>query len=232
MSRHALLVGGNSGIGLATARRLLASEWTVSAAARHPEPLNELGIATQPFDATSTTTLDLPPTLDGLVYFPGTINLKPFHRLKSEDFRQDFEINCLAAAQVIQQALPALKKSGTASVVLFSTVAVGTGMPFHASIAAAKGALEGLGRSLAAELAPTIRVNLIAPSLTDTPLAESLVNSDAKREAAEGRHPLNRIGDPEEVAEAVRYLLAPESGFMTGEVLRLDGGLSSVKLFQ
>ena len=231
MAKNALLIGGNTGIGLESAKQLTSIGWNMTAAVRDSAPLTPLGISCQPFDAERVPTLDLPDTLDGLVYCPGTINLKPFHRLSPDDFLRDFQINCLAAAQVIQQALPALKKSGNASIVLFSTVAVGTGMPFHASIAAAKGAVEGLTRSLAAELAPKIRVNAIAPSLTDTPLAGTLLNSDAKRDAAADRHPLKQVGDPSDTARAVTYLLSAESSFMTGQVLALDGGLSSVKLF-
>lgn len=232
MSQQAFIVGGNTGIGAATITRLLSEGWSISAAARQTANLEALGIPVQPFEAESVPSLELPDSLDGLVYFPGTINLKPFHRLTPDDFLRDFTVNCLAAAQVIQQALPALRKSERASVVLFSTVAVASGMPFHASIAAAKGALEAMGRSLAAEFAPGIRVNMIAPSLTDTPLANPLLNSDPKKDAAEGRHPLKRLGDPAEVARLVAFLLSADSGFMTGEVLRPDGGLSSVRLFQ
>ncbi len=231
MAKNALLIGGNTGIGFESAKLLATDGWSVTAAVRDPGPLAALGVSTQPFDAENVPNLDLPESLDGLVYCPGTINLKPFHRLTADDFRRDFQINCLAAAQVIQQALPALKKSAHASIVLFSTVAVGTGMPFHASIAAAKGAVEGLTRSLAAELAPRIRVNAIAPSLTDTPLAGALLNSDAKRDASAERHPLKCVGDPADTARAVAYLLSADSAFMTGQVLALDGGLSSVKLF-
>lgn len=231
MTQNALLIGGNSGIGLETAKLLTARGWNVTAAVRDTGPLPALGVSTQPFDAEDVPDLALPEVLDGLVYCPGTINLKPFHRLTAADFRRDFQVNCLGAARVIQQALPALRKSENASVVLFSTVAVGTGMPFHASVAAAKGALEGLARSLAAEFAPTIRVNAIAPSLTDTPLAGTLLNSDTKREAAADRHPLKRVGDPSETARAVLFLLSADSAFMTGQVLALDGGLSSLKLF-
>jgi NAD(P)-dependent dehydrogenase (short-subunit alcohol dehydrogenase family) len=169
--------------------------------------------------------------LDGLVYFPGTIQLKPFHRLTADDFLNDLRVNCLGAVAAIQVALPALKKSGSASIVLFSTVAVAQGMPFHASIAAAKGAVEGLAKSLAAEFAPGIRVNVIAPSLTDTPLAAPLLNSEAKREAAAKRHPLQRVGSAEEVAELVSFLLSDASKSMSGQILRPDGGLSSLRLF-
>lgn len=231
MSRNILLIGGNTGIGLATARLLVAGGNSVTAAARHPAALAELGIPVQPFDALAPSALELPPVLDGLVYFPGSITLKPFHRLTAEDFLTDYGINCLGAVAAIQSALPALKAAPAASIVLFSTVAVAQGMPFHASIAAAKGAVEGLARSLAAELAPKIRVNVVAPSLTDTPLASPLLNTDAKREAAAKRHPLQRVGDPEQTAKLVAWLLSDDSGFLTGQTLRPDGGLSSVRTF-
>jgi NAD(P)-dependent dehydrogenase (short-subunit alcohol dehydrogenase family) len=231
MSRKILLIGGNSGIGLATARQLLAQGDEVLAAARQAGPLAEMAIPVQPFDALRPGPLELPSVLDGLVYFPGTITLKPFHRLAAADFLNDFGVNCLGAAMAIQAALPALKAARNASVVLFSTVAVAQGMPFHASIAAAKAALEGMARSLAAELAPTIRVNVIAPSLTDTPLAATLLGSETKREAAAKRHPLQCVGDPEETARLVLFLLSSASSFMTGQTLRPDGGLSSIRTF-
>lgn len=231
MSRTFLLVGGNSGIGLATARVLLARGDHVIAAAREPGPLAELGVAVQPFEAATPGALELPPVLDGLVYFPGTIALKPFHRLTAADLSRDFQINCLGAFACIQAALPALKAAPSASIVLFSTVAVSQGMAFHASIAAAKGAVEGLMRSLAAELAPKICVNAIAPSLTDTPLAAALLNSDLKREAARKRHPLQRVGEPSEIAELVGFLLSDAARSLSGQVLRPDGGMSSLRLF-
>ncbi|MCU0779322.1 MAG: SDR family oxidoreductase [Akkermansiaceae bacterium] len=231
MSRKILLIGGNTGTGLATARLLMAGGDHVIAAARHAGPLADLGIPVQSFDALAPSPLELPPVLDGMVYFPGSITLKPFHRLTAEDFLTDYGINCLGAVSAIQSALPALKAAPAASIVLFSTVAVAQGMPFHASIAAAKGAVEGLARALAAELAPKIRVNVIAPSLTDTPLASPLLNSDAKREAAAKRHPLQRVGDPEQTAKLVAWLLSDDAAFLTGQTLRPDGGLSSVRTF-
>jgi len=226
-----LIIGGNSGIGYETAKQLKEQGHRVIAAVRNPEPLEALGIETQPFEATAPSELDLPDTLDGLVYFPGSINLKPFHRLSSADFAQDYAINAQGAVHCLQQALPALKKSPLASVILFSTVAVQTGMPYHASIAMAKGAIEGLTRSLAAELAPKIRVNAIAPSLTDTPLASTLLNDDTKRQASAKRHPLNQVGDPQDLAALAPLLLSDQSKFITGQVLSADGGMSSVKLF-
>ncbi|MES2982647.1 MAG: SDR family oxidoreductase [Verrucomicrobiota bacterium] len=226
-----LLIGGNSGIGLSTAKLLKTQGHQLTVASRSNAALAELGIFTQPFDAENPAPFSLPETLDGLVYFPGTITLKPFHRLTREDFLRDFQINCLGAAQAIQFALPALKKSNSASIVLFSTVAVAQGMGFHASIASAKAAVEGLTKSLAAELAPKIRVNAIAPSLTDTPLASPLLGNDAKRDAAEKRHPLQTIGNPDHIAQLAAFLLSDASSFITGQILHADGGLSSVRTF-
>jgi 3-oxoacyl-[acyl-carrier protein] reductase len=231
MEKNILLIGGNSGIGLATAKLLKSSGYSLIAASRSSDKLSSLGIPVQPFNAENPGTLELPETLDGIIYFPGTINLKPFHRLTTDDFLNDFRINCLGAAAAIQQALPSLKKSPAASIVLFSTVAVAQGMAFHASIAAAKGAVEGLGKSLAAELAPKIRVNVIAPSLTDTPLASQLLGSEQKREASEKRHPLQSVGNPDDVARLAAFLLSDDSAFITGQVMRPDGGLSSVRTF-
>jgi NAD(P)-dependent dehydrogenase (short-subunit alcohol dehydrogenase family) len=169
--------------------------------------------------------------LDGLVYSVGTIHLKPFRQLKTADFIADFEVNVLGAIKTIQHYLPQLSEAKGASVVAFSTVAVSQGMTFHASTASAKAALEGLFRSLAAEYAPKIRFNLIAPSLTDTPLASLLLNSDAKREAAAKRQPLQRVGTASELASMAVFLLGDQSSWMSGQVLHVDGGLSTLRLF-
>lgn len=169
--------------------------------------------------------------LDGLVYFPGTIQLKPFSRITEQEFLSDFHINALGAVASIQHYLPQLKSAAeTASVVLMSTVAVAQGMSFHSSIGMAKGAVEGLAKSLAAELAPSIRVNVVAPSLTDTPLAERLINSPEKLEASEKRHPLRRIGKPEDVAGAVQFLLSDQASWITGQIIHVDGGMSSLRM--
>jgi NAD(P)-dependent dehydrogenase (short-subunit alcohol dehydrogenase family) len=226
MGKCILIVGARSGIGAATAQVLRARGDVVLAAGRVASDAQALRFDAREREAPQWT---LPPTLEGLVYCPGTIRLKPFHRVTPEEFLEDFEVNCLGAARAIQAALPALKQADHASVVLFSTVAVTQGLPFHASIAAAKGAVEGLARSLAAELAPRIRVNVIAPSLTDTPLAGALLADEKRREAAAARHPLKRIGDPAEMAELVAFLLSDAARFMTGQVLHADGGLSSVR---
>ena len=146
---------------------------------------------------------------------------------------EDYQINLLGAVKLIQSCLKRLKKSPTgASIVLFSTVAVKTGMAFHASVASAKGAVEGLTRSLAAEFAPRIRVNAIAPSLTDTPLAQTLLSTDAKRQASAERHPLKRIGSTEEMARLAAHLLSDDAAWMTGQILHLDGGMSSLRVFR
>ena len=231
MSQHIAIIGGTSGIGRATVAQLQSDGHTVNAACRSPEKLADLGIVAQPFDAAAPGPLTWPERLDGLVYFPGSISLKPFHRLTPEDFQRDLQVNLFGAIAALQSALPALKASGNASVVLFSTVAVAQGMPMHASIAAAKGAVEALARSLAAEWAPTIRVNVIAPSLTDTPLAGALLNSDLKKEAAWKRHPLQQVGRSEDMAALVAHLLSGNARFMTGQVLHVDGGLSAVRTF-
>ena len=167
--------------------------------------------------------------LHGLVYGPGTITLKPFRSLKEEHFLHDFKVNALGAAKVFQRYHTNLKKANKASVVFFSTVAVQTGLAFHASIASAKGAVEGLTRSLAAEFAPDVRVNAVAPSMTDTPLASNLLSNEKQVNAANERHPLRRFGQPNDIAEAVYFLLSEKSDWITGQVLPVDGGLSRLK---
>ncbi len=168
--------------------------------------------------------------IDGLVYFPGTINLKPFHRLTLQEFKTDYTINALGAVNCIQSYLPNLKKSERASIVLMSTVAVQSGMPFHASIAMAKGAIEGLTKALAAELAPGIRVNAVAPSLTQTPLADRLINTPEKMEASEKRNPLKKVGTAEELAQSIAFLLTEQSAWITGQILAVDGGMGTLKV--
>ena len=171
----------------------------------------------------------LPDNIDGLAYCPGTINLKPFVRVRPDDFVTDFNLQVLGAVRVIQALLPRLKQPDSASVVLFSTVAVKMGFNFHSLVSTSKGAVEGLARSLAAEFAPKIRVNCIAPSITDTPLASALLNSEAKREANGERHPMKRIGYARDIAEMAAFLLSEKSGWITGQVYGVDGGISSVK---
>ncbi|GAA4430773.1 SDR family oxidoreductase [Pontibacter saemangeumensis] len=235
-SKNILIVGGTSGIGLQTAKFLKGKGANVIVASRHlNSDIGDLGLPHLPLDVQEfekSFAAELPEELHGLVYCPGSIKLKPFERLSISDFLKDFELNVLGAVQVLQAVMPKLKQADGASVVLFSTVAVTLGMPYHASIAVAKAAVQGLTLSLAAEYAASgIRFNAIAPSLTDTPLAQSLLSTPEKTEASSKRHPLGRIGKPQDMASAAAFLLSDESSWMTGQVLHIDGGMSAVRLF-
>lgn len=170
----------------------------------------------------------LPSMLDGLVYCPGAINLKPFARVKEEEFLHDYKLQVLGAIRTIQACLPLLKQSEQASIVLFSTVAAKVGFNFHSIVGTSKGAIEGLTRSLAAEFAPKIRVNCVAPSITNTPLAGALLNTPEKMEANALRHPLKTIGEASDIANAAAFLLSEESRWVTGQVLHIDGGISTL----
>jgi NAD(P)-dependent dehydrogenase (short-subunit alcohol dehydrogenase family) len=227
--QNILVVGGSTGIGLAVVKELLRQGAQVTVWSRQAGALAELQAVTHVAVDVLTGELPAPPpVLDGLVYCPGSINLKPFKSLKPAQFQADFDLNVLGAVRCLQAAEASLRKSPQPAVVLFSTVAVQRGMAFHASIAAAKGAVEGLTRSLAAEWAPLVRVNAIAPSLTDTPLAERLLSSEDKQKAAADRHPLKRFGSAAEIAAMAVFLLGPSAGFMTGQVIGMDGGLSAL----
>lgn len=229
MSKKVLVIGGGSGIGQSVVTGLTKEGFQVVAASRNlsSEDVPE-GVEIQQFDVTADGELSIPDQLDGLVYCPGTINLKPFSSIKLKQFREEFEINYFGAVKVLQKALPALRKGG-GSVVMFSTVAVQTGMSFHSAIASAKGAVEGLVRSLAAEYAPKVRFNAIAPSLTDTPLAKNLLSDDKKRKSNTERHPLKKIGTPEDISNLVLYLISDRSAWVTGQVFKIDGGMSSIR---
>ena len=172
----------------------------------------------------------LPEAIDGLVYCPGSIVLKPFHRIKPADFVDDYQLQVIGAIKSIQAALPALKRGNQPAIVLFSTVAVQTGLNFHSLVSASKGALDGMTRALAAELAPPIRVNCIAPSLTDTPMAAALLNTEEKRNANALRHPLRRIGTPADIANMAEFLLTEKSGWVTGQIMHVVGGISRLKV--
>jgi NAD(P)-dependent dehydrogenase (short-subunit alcohol dehydrogenase family) len=223
--KNIVLVGGNSGIGKAVAAQLQENGATIFSYSRTGE-----GTAAVDFSTDFEELPGLPDVIDGVVYCPVTINLKPFHRISIADFKQEMEVNFYGAIRLLQACLKGLKKSSSPSVVLYSTVAVQTGMGFHAGIASAKGAVEGLTRSLAAEWAPNkIRVNAIAPSLTETPLASALLSTPEKKEASDKRHPLGRVGKPEDIAEATVFLLSEKSSWMTGQILHLDGGMSHLK---
>ena len=154
--------------------------------------------------------------------------MRPFKGLSIDSFKQDLEINVISLIQVLKSILPKLNTSDNPSLVFLSTVAVSQGMPFHSSVATAKGAIEGLAKSLAAEYAPKMRVNVIAPSIVDTPLANRFLNNETKVQKSAEKHPLNRVGNKEDIAEMISFLLSDKSSWMTGQILNLDGGLSTI----
>jgi NAD(P)-dependent dehydrogenase (short-subunit alcohol dehydrogenase family) len=239
MAKHIII--GTSGIGGALARQLSAAGHETHLIGRDAAKLAalalELGASHAVADVTDAVALEQAvlaagPTIDGLAYCVGTINLKPFHRTADADVMKDFEVNAVGAFRAVKAALPALKASSfaAASVVLFSTVAVGQGFASHASVAMAKGAVEGLTRTLAAELSPKIRVNAIAPSLTQTPLATFMTSNAATAQAIAAMHPLQRLGTAEEVAALAAFLLQEQSGWITGQVIGIDGGRSTLRV--
>ena len=231
--KNIVIIGCGQGIGFATAKILSENNNVTGISRTHNPEVEKLKIEFHQLDilAGNLDDINFPEVVDGLVYVPGSINLKPFNRLSTDDFKNDFEINVLGAVKIIQKLLPNLKKSESASIVLFSTVAAKLGMPFHSSISASKSAVEGLTKSLAAELsAQKIRVNAIAPSLTDTHLSSQLLSTPEKREASGKRHPLQRVGNAEEMAKTTAFLLSADSSWITGQIIGIDGGMGSIKL--
>lgn len=232
MKKNYLIVGASGGIGKAITSQLIQKGHTVFGtfcthklfSDEPPLQYHHLNVLEESLDLHF-----LPETLDGIVYCPGSILLRPFDRIKPEDFVKDYQLQVTGAVRVLQAVAPHLKKSKGASVVLFSTVAVQTGLPFHTAVAASKGAIEGLTKSLAAEWAPHIRVNAIAPSLTDTPLASSLLNSEVKREANAQKHPLKKIGSADDIASMASFLLSEQSSWISGQIFHVDGGFSTIK---
>lgn len=234
MSKNILIVGGNSGIGEACAEALAMHNqvYSLTRSGSIDSPIENVEYFTGDVFKQGMDYSFLPNVLHAVIYCPGSINLKPFTSLNRNVFERDFKINVMGFVEVIQACMKALKQSANASVVGFSTVAVGQGMSYHASVAAAKGAVEGLIRSLAAEYAASgIRFNSIAPSLVNTPLANQFTKSASRLEAISKRHPLNRIGEVREVAALVKFLVGDDSSWMTGQVLHMDGGLSAIKEF-
>jgi len=230
--KNYLIVGGSSGIGKSISQTLTQSGHKVFATFNQHKPETTSADLHYSFIDVLNEELDLdflPDQLNGVVYCPGSINLKPFSRIKPNAFVDDFNLQVVGAIKVLQSVVNRLKRTENSSVVLFSTVAVQLGFNFHSQVAVSKGALEGLTRSLAAEWAPQIRINTIAPSLTDTPLASKLLSTEDKREANAERHPMRRIGNPEDIAQMAAFLLSEKSSWMTGQILHVDGGMSSIK---
>lgn len=228
--KNYLVVGGSSGIGEAVVRSLHKNNDVVATYFKQPKENSErLSYHYYNVLDKNTTMGFVPPVLDGLVFCPGSISLKPFSRLSQEELFADFDLQVAGAIRTIQSCLPSLKKSSAPSVVLISSVAACTGLAYHAQVSAIKSAVEGLTRSLAAEFAPAIRFNCVAPSLTDTPLAGHLLNTQEKRDANAARHPLKKIGDAEDIASCICYLLSEQSKWITGQTLRVDGGISTLK---
>ncbi|WP_395052967.1 SDR family NAD(P)-dependent oxidoreductase [Flavobacterium sp.] len=227
--KNTLLIGGSYGIGFAIAKELQAGN-NIFVASRTNENLSELNVTHIPFDVLTENldTSKLPEVIDGLVYCPGSINLRPFKALKIDAFEQDLQVNFLSLVKVIQTILPNLTASNQSSIVLFSTVAVKMGMPFHTSVSASKGAIEGFAKALAAEYAPKIRVNVIAPSLTDTPLANKFLNSDEKKEKSALRNPMKKVGTSDDIAQMASFLLSDKSNWISGQIFHVDGGMSTL----
>jgi len=231
--KNILVVGGSSGIGLSLVQSLHQQKANVYVISRTVSPAWPDEIKSLQADVSKeldTVEAFLPEQLHGLVYAVGSITLKPFNRLSAEDFFNDYQLNVLGAVRTTQIALKALKNAGSSSIVFISSVAAKIGLPYHASIAAAKGAVEGMAISLAAELASLkIRVNVVSPSLTNTSLAEKLLNSPEKQEASAKRHPLGRYGQPEDISNSIAFLLSDKSSWMTGQVIGIDGGMGNLK---
>jgi 3-oxoacyl-[acyl-carrier protein] reductase len=231
--KNILIVGGSSGIGLTLVKSLMANGAQIYNASRSVSEEWPEGVIHKKFDvlAEGESLADfLPEQIHGLVYAVGSITLKPFSRLTEDDFITEYRLNVVGAAKIIQQSYRSLRNAKASSIVLLSSVAARAGMSYHASIAAAKGGVEGLALSLAAEFASqNIRVNVVAPSLTDTPLASNLLNTPEKREASAKRHPLGRIGKPEDISSAISFLVSDESSWITGQVLGVDGGMGNLK---
>jgi 3-oxoacyl-[acyl-carrier protein] reductase len=220
-----LLIGANSDVAIETRKQLEATGNKVICISRTGnEDYNDFLIG----DPVANNLPVLEESIDGLVYFPGSINLKPFRSLKQEDFQSAYDVNVLGAIHTIQTYSKQMNEG--ASIVLFSTVAVQVGMPFHSVVSVAKGAVEGLTRALAAEFAPKYRVNCIAPSLTDTKMADKFLNTPEKTEAASQRHPLKKVGTTNDLAQSVVFLLCDASQWMTGQILHVDGGMSVLKV--
>lgn len=227
MAKRIALIGSSGGIGKKLTELLRSKGCEIISINRSKEDPNASKNLSWNAEDPNLPPIEGP--LDGLVYLPGTITLKPFSQLTDADYEKDWTINFLGAVRAIRGYLNNLKEAHAPSITLVSSVAASSGFSYHASIASAKAALEGLVRSLAAEFAPKVRVNAIAPSLCKTPLAEFLTNTPEKIDASAKRHPLARLGDPSDPAHLISFLLSEESGWITGQVFHVDGGIGALK---
>ena len=226
--KNILIVGGSKGIGEQVLNELITENNVINLSRSVPSQSNP-NLSNYNIDILRDELPDLE-QLDAIVYCPGSINLKPISRLSLQDFRDDFEINVIGAIKTIQKYLPLLKKSTNSSVVLFSTVATKLGMPYHASVSASKSAIDGLVKTLGAKLAPRIRVNAVAPTITKTDLASKFLRNDKAIENMIERHPLKKILSPNEVAMMVKFLISDDSSSISGQTFNLDAGLVSFKI--
>ena len=223
------MIGGSYGIGLPLVK-ILNKEFNVHVACRTNDQLQSENVNFIKFDALNDEFDNslIPDEIHGFVYLPGSINLRPFKGLSVDAFKQDLEINLISLIKVLKTVMPKLVAADNSSIVLMSTVAVQRGMPFHSSVSASKGAIEGLTKSLAAEYAPKIRVNAVAPSIVDTPLANRFLNNDLKIEKSAQKHPMKRVGNSADIAETINFLLSEKSSWMTGQIIGVDGGTSTL----
>ena len=228
-----LIIGGSSGIGQALVNKLAQNPTNKVFSSYHlGENLEKVtGVEYFQYDVHEAfpENIVLPEKIDGFVYCPGAIDLKPFLRLSPKSFLDDFNLQVVGAVKCLQAIHSKLIKSEAPSILFFSTVAVQSGFTFHSKVSASKGAIEGLTKALAAEFAPKIRVNAIAPSLTKTPLADKLLNSEEKINANAARHPMKKIGRAEDLANMAEFLLSDKASWITGQIMHVDGGMSQLK---
>lgn len=228
MSR-ALIIGGSRGIGNNIVKEQISLGKECVSISRNSSGIHDNLLQEFNVDVTSGELPDID-NINSLVYCPGSIILKPFSQITEDDYKNDFEINVLSAIRCIKKYINAIKSFENASIVLFSTVAVNQGMPFHSSVSVAKGGVEGLSKTLAAEFAPKVRVNCIAPTLTKTDLASRILRNERIEENIANKHPLKRICDAGDISSMATFLISEKAKNITGQILRVDAGMSTLKI--
>tara|TARA_Y200000002_G_scaffold275873_1_gene230135 strand:+ start:252 stop:938 length:687 start_codon:yes stop_codon:yes gene_type:complete len=227
--KNILVVGGSKGIGREIVNSQLEKGNNCYNFSRTESGINNQNLIEEKIDILSD---DLPniENIDSVIYCPGSINLKPILQLKEEDFVNDFNINVLGAIKTVKTYLNNLKKGDDPSLLFFSTVAVGQGMPFHSSVSVAKAGIEGLTKSLAAELAPSIRVNCIAPTITRTDMAQRILRNEKIEENIANKHPLKKICEAKDISDMADFLISHNAKNITGQIMHVDGGMSTLKI--